>query len=114
MRRFVAATLLIAMLLTLGGCSLFSETYVYERPHQGGNHSEQIGQQIVSSYPEILGALSTLIAQGETNGVIILSDISEQVGQSYMQAAVKNLMLQDPVAAFAEENIDYDFGTNAG
>lgn len=114
MRRFVAFMVLITVVLSLCGCTLFSETYVYERPHQGGNHSGQTGQQIASSYPEIISALSTLVAQGESAGVIILSDISEQVGRSYMLAAVKNLMLQDPVAAFAVEKIDYDFGTNAG
>ena len=114
MRRFVALMVLAAVVMSLGGCTLFSETYVYERPHQGGNHHGQTGQQIASSYPEILEALSTLTAQGETSGVIILSDLSEPVGRSYMQAAVKNLMLQDPVAAFAVESVDYEFGTNAG
>ena len=84
MRRFVALMVLVAMAMSLGGCALFSETYVYERPHQGGNHRGQTGQQIASSYPEIMEALSTLTAQGETAGVIILSDLSEQVGRSYM------------------------------
>lgn len=114
MRRIVAVILLIVLLLSVSGCSMFSETYVYERPHQGGKHSTQSSQQIASSYPEILSALSTLIGEGETSGVIILSDLNEQVGQSYMQAAVKNVVLQDPVAAYAVEQINYDMGFNAG
>ena len=114
MRRFIVAVILAGTLMSLAGCSLFSETYVSLQPHHGSNHSDQSGQQIASSYPEILASLETLISQGESSGVIILSDLSEQVGVSYMQAAVKNLILQNPIAAFAVERIDYDMGTNAG
>lgn len=114
MRRLIAAALLVCLVAALAGCSLFSETYVSQQPHHGNNGSNQSGQQIASSYPEILDALTTLVVQGETSGVIILSDLSEQVGMSYMQAAVKNLQLQDPVAAYAVEDINYDMGTNAG
>ena len=114
MRRIVVWVLLIGIIMSLTGCSIFSETYVSQQPHLGTNHTGQSGQQIASSYPEILYALSTLISQGETSGVIILSELSEQVALSYMKAAVKNLLQQDPVAAYAVDNIDYDMGTNAG
>lgn len=93
---------------------MFSETYVSQHPHQGDNHSNQAGQQMASSYPEIYAALASLVGQGETTGVIILSGINEQVGRSYMQAAVKNVMSQDPVGAYAVENVWFDMGTNAG
>lgn len=114
MRRVLSVFLLIATVLSLCGCSLFSETYVSQRPHQGNNHSSQSGQQMASSYPEIYAALVSLVGQGETTGVIILSEVNEQVGRSYMQAAVKNVMSQDPVGAYAVENIQFDMGTNAG
>lgn len=114
MRRIIGFMLIVSVLLSMAGCGLFSETYVSVRPHQGSNHNGQTGQQIASSYPEIYTALSTLIGQGETAGVIILADLSEQVGHSYLQAAVKNVIQQDPVGAFAVERIEYDMGTNAG
>ena len=114
MRRTVVAVLAVIIMLTVSGCALFSETYVSEHLHHGSNQGGQSGQQIASSYPEILTSLSTLISHGESSGIIILTDLSEQVGISYMQAAVKNLMLQNPIAAYAVENIKYDLGTNAG
>ena len=114
MRRVICVILLIITVLSISGCSLFSETYVSQHPHQGDNHSNQAGQQMASSYPEIYAALASLVGQGETTGVIILSGINEQVGRSYMQAAVKNVMSQDPVGAYAVENVRFDMGTNAG
>lgn len=114
MRRIIALVALLGMLPLFGGCSLFSESYVALRPHQSSNHNGQTGQQIATSYHEIYTALSTLIGQAEVSGVIVLSDLSEDVGSSYMQAAVKNVMQQDPVGAFAVERIDYEIGTNAG
>lgn len=114
MRRVLSVILLLAMLLSMCGCSLFSETYVSQRPHQGNNHSNLSGQQMASSYPEIYAALASLVAQGEATGVIILTDVNEQVGRSYMQAAVKNVISRDPVGAYAVEDIQFDMGTNAG
>lgn len=114
MRRIISILLLTAMAISMSGCALFSETYVSQRPHQGNNHATQSGQQMASSYPEIYTALASLVGQGETDGVIILSDLSEQVGISYMQAAIKNVMSQDPVGAYAVEDIRFDLGTNAG
>ena len=114
MRRLIALAAIIGILLSLSGCGLFSETYVSVRSHQAGNHNGQTGQQIATSYPEIYTALVTLIGQGDASGVIVLTDMDEQVAGSYMQAAVKNVVRQDPVGAFAVEQIDYDIGTNAG
>lgn len=114
MRRLLSVLLLFAVLCSITGCSVFSETYVSQRPHQGAHSSTQSGQQMVSSYPEIYSALVSLVAQGEFSGVLILSDLSEQVGRSYMQAAVKNVMTQDPIGAYAVENIRFDMGSNAG
>ena len=114
MRRVIAFVVIFGILSMFGGCSLFSETYVDVRPHQISNHNGQTGQQIANSYHDIYTALVTLIGQAETSGVIVLSDLSEDVGGSYMQAAVKNVMQQDPVGAFAVEHIEYEIGTNAG
>ena len=114
MRSILSVILLLAVLLSVSGCSMFSETYVAQRPHQGNHHSIQSGQQMASSYPEIYTALAALVSHGETTGVIILSDLTEQVGRSYMQAAVKNVMGQDPIGAYAVDNIQFDMGTNAG
>ena len=114
MRRILSVLILSSMLVSLSGCSLFSETYVSQRPHQGDSYGAQSGQQMASSYPEIYSSLVSLVAQGESAGVLILSDLSEQVGRSYMQAAVKNVMTQDPIGAFAVEDIRFDMGTNAG
>lgn len=114
MRRISLFIILIITALSISGCSLFSETYVSQHPHQGNNHSKQSGQQMASSYPEIYDAIVSLVGQGETSGVVILSNLNEQVGRSYMQAAVKNVMSQDPVGAYAVENIQFDIGTNAG
>lgn len=114
MRRTISAFLALVVILLLCGCGLFSETYVSTRVHQGSNHNSQTGQQIASSYPEIYSALTTLIGHGDATGVIVLPDLSEQVGLSYMQAAVKNVLSQDPVGAFAVDRIEYDMGSNAG
>ena len=114
MRRLFAIAALLVMLFGMSGCSMFSGTYVYQRPHQGGNHGGQSIQQIASSYPEILTSLALLISQGEPSGVIVLTDLSEQVAKSYLQAAVKNIYVQDPVASYAVEHISFELGSNAG
>lgn len=115
MRRLGCIILILCLLAGTTGCSvLFSETYVSQYPHRGGDGADAEGQRVASSYPEIYSALADQIAQGEPNGVIVLENLDEQVASSYMDAAVRNVMAQDPVGAYAVEGVDFDIGISAG
>lgn len=115
MRRLFLILLIAVVLLSLCGCSgWFSEEYVSVTPHQGQSTQAALGQLRASSYPELYDALVALIGSGEQKGIIILSDLSEQVCKSYLEVAVKNVTTLDPVGAYAVEHVDFELGSNAG
>ena len=115
MRRFICVLMFFCLLFGITGCSgMFSETYVSLQPHRSSEGADTSGQRVASSYPEIYMALAQQIDHAETTGVIILEDLSEPVGTSYLEAAVRNVMVQEPVGAYAVEKIEFDVGTNAG
>ena len=115
MRRYMCLVMVLAVMLGLVGCSgLFSETYVSQSPHRGNEDSDSPTQRVASSYPEIYSALAAQIDYAEDSGIIILENLDEQVGRSYLEAAVKNVVTQEPIGAYAVEKIEFDIGTNAG
>lgn len=115
MRRSIFVVLLLSVLIAISGCSgVFSETYVSKKPHESDTTAASTKQQYAASYPEIYTALTVLVGKIETDGVIVLSNINEQVGRSYLEAACKNLTSMDPMGAYAVADIRFDLGTNAG
>jgi hypothetical protein len=107
--------LIVSVLLGLCGCgSWFSEEYVSITPHQGQSTQAALGQLRASSYPELYDALVALIRSGERKGMIVLSDLNEEVCKSYLEVAIKNVTTLDPVGAYAVEHIDFEVGSNAG
>lgn len=114
MRRLFIMLLIGSVLLGLCGCSSwFSEAYVSITPHQGQSTQDALGQLSASSYPELYDTLVTLIRSGERKGMIVLSDLDEEVCQSYLEVAIKNVLMLDPVGAYAVEHIDFELGSNA-
>ena len=114
MRRGLRLALTVALVICLCGCSLFSATYVSSRPHELDEGADYSNQRHASSYPEIYSALTALITNRISDGVIILSDISEQVGRSYLEAAIRSVMAQEPMAIYCVFDIRFDLGSNAG
>lgn len=115
MRRLFSVLLILSVLLALCGCgNWFSEEYVSITPHQGQGTQAVLGQLSASSYPELYDALGALIGAGEKRGIIVLSDLEEEVCKSYLEVAIKNATTLNPVGAYAVEHIDFELGSNAG
>jgi len=115
MRRCFCIAMILAVALSIAGCGgMLSETYVSQHPHRSSEESDSPVQRIASSYPEIYSALATQIDRIEDTGIIILEDLNEQVGTSYLEAAIRNVLVQEPIGIYAVEKVEFDIGTNAG
>jgi len=115
MRRLIAICMLIVLCLSMSGCNYWADGYyVSVTPHPQQDEYRELGELYASSFSTIRDALSQLIADGASKGIIFLSDLSEDVARSYMSIAIQNLRDWDPVAAYAVESVQFEVGTNTG
>ena len=112
MKRFAAMMILICMLLS--GCmSIFDGSYISTRPHEV--QSAGSGQILSASDPEgLMRALARMVENGEVSGVINVNRYDSQKVESDIREAVRRTMVENPVAAYAVENIDCQLGTSGG
>lgn len=113
MRKIISAVLLFVLCLGLFGCGAEGK-YVSVTPHPHRDEYRELGALYASSYREMRGALSQLIADGADHGIIFLLDLDGKTGNSYMESIVGNLYRTDPVAVYAVESVKYELGTNTG
>lgn len=113
MKRFVSMILLLCLLL--GGCSAWLDgSYVSVKPHE--EQDSQTDEQIisVSSYSSLHRALSSLVWDGAEGAVISVANYNQLTVSRDTRAAVQDIMTNDPIGAYAVEDILFELGTSAG
>lgn len=113
MKRFGAMVLMLCLLLS--GCSTWLDGSYYSiKPHE--EKQEDSGSDIVavSSYSALCRALASMASNGTTNGVISVKNYNQLVVARDMLYAVEHVKKNDPIGAYAVEDMEFELGTNAG
>ena len=106
--------LLTAVSLLFSGCSLMDGSYVSVTPHQVQRPSTQTAVISASDNMQLREALTDMIAEGRESAAINVSDYPASMVESGMASAVRHAMKNDPIGAYAVEEIQYELGTSAG
>ncbi len=108
---FLTAVLCVA----LSGCHLWTrDTYVSVKPYLVQNDS--VENEVISaySYIEIRDALEMLVEECAQTAVIAVPVFDEGQADMHISTAISYVMKNNPVAAYAVSQIDYEVGINAG
>lgn len=113
-KRFCLIVVLACLLcLMLSGCDGWLDgSYVSVTPHHEQNLLTRNEVISVSTYTEMRDTLAQAIEAGTTGGVISMGEIDLSAAREYMDTAVQFLRKNNPICAYAVENIAYDIGTN--
>ena len=111
MKRILPALILC---LLLAGCGWMDGDYVHITVHQEKEEVTQTQTITVSSYGELEDQLEYMLDKGIPDGVIFLSDYAQDMAENSMGVISRRLMTQNPLGAYAVENIDYEVGSNSG
>ena len=111
MKRRVFA-LLLAMCLLLTGCDWARGSYVSVTPHQEQRPSTQTAMTSAANYRQLVEALTDMIAEGRESAAINVSQYSTEYLEKAMSSAVRHAMTNDPIGAYAVENIEYELGSS--
>ena len=113
MRRFGAKLLLVCMLLS--GCSTWLDgSYYYIQPHEEKQEDPDSDIVAVSNYRTLCQALSAMVHNGTANGVLSVKNYNQLSLARDMQYAIEDVIENDPIGAYAVEEMDFELGTKAG
>lgn len=112
MKRTVFGLLLVSFLLS--GCGFLDGSYVSVKPHQEQKQTSQLSAISASNYLELMDALSDLVASGTESATIHVAQYPASSVESGMAVAIRHVMENDPIGAYAVENIEYEVGYSGG
>lgn len=111
-KRICPLVLLLSLLLT--GCGWSTGSYVSVTPHQEQRANTQTAVIAASDNRQLMEALSDMIAEGRESAAINVSEYPAASVESGMASAVRHAMNNDPIGAYAVEEIVYELGTSGG
>ena len=106
--------LLLALCLLLSGCGWLNGSYVSVKPHQEQRQTPQSSVVHARNYLDLIEALSNMVASGTETAAIIVADYPPNAVESGMAVAIRYVTENDPVGAYAVEQIRYELGSSAG
>lgn len=107
-------SLLLAVSLLLGGCSVYNQTYVHIEPHQKESGSDTGEVVSARNYDQLLSALERMVTDGREGGLIYISDYDQTMVELNMRAAENYICRNHPVGAYSVEEINYEVGVSSG
>lgn len=113
MKRFYILLLVFALLLS--GCSWMDGEYHSVKPHDAaGNAPISVSGVTVKNYTELRDALIKQVDSGLTEVNIYVTDMSRDMLEKYMDTAIKHVMQNNAIGAYAVKDIRYEIGTRGG
>lgn len=106
--------LLLVLSLLLTGCGWLDGSYVSITPHQEQRQLPQTAVISAKDYLELTDALTNMIAAGTESAAINVAEYPGDAVESGMAVAVRYAMENDPIGAYAVEEITYELGASAG
>lgn len=112
MRRLLPLFLAVSLLFT--GCGWLDGSYYKVTPHQQHSAGNDSQVELAENYLQLRKALEDMVAAGEEKRVITVAGFDQdQLGGS-MDMAVRYVKTNDPIGAYAVEEITYEVGTIGG
>lgn len=113
MKRIIA--ILLSLCLLLGGCAgVFDGSYVSVTPYEEQGSGVDTQAVSAANYTQLRNALRTMARSGTASGIISVARYDQAQVERDMKAAVQDITENDPIAAYAVEEISFELGTNAG
>lgn len=107
--------LILTICLLLSGCGLWgSGQYVSVTPHTAQQQPENQQIRKAENYSQLRKALIELVEEGVETAVISVAKMDQNTVSSNMILAKRYVTTQNPVGAYAVEDITYEIGTNSG
>lgn len=107
--------LFLCLCLLLSGCStMFDGSHYHEEPHT--NQSGQLPHEniVASNYDGLCKALIGLIESGSQSGIISVPSYDQSTIYTDLTQAVAYVRKNNPIAAWAVENLTWELGSNGG
>ena len=113
MKRILAISLALCLLLC--GCGTLTDgSYHNVTPHKP--NADQADPESIHAvdYAGLCSALSNMTRSGTAGGIIYVPRYDQSRIESEMVLAVARTLREDPIAAYAVEEIQWELGTNSG
>jgi len=105
----------LVLCLLLTGCTVWPDGYyVSVRPHAGESPRQDQGIQSVRNYNQLVAALQNTVEEGKSSITLSVEDYDQNVVDAELQKAIRTVRFQNPVGAYAVENIGYELGVTGG
>ena len=111
-RRIVLMLLCVSLMLS--GCHWPDGSYVSVTPHQEQRQDTQTEVISASDYQELMAALENLVSEGTETAAINVADYPAGAVKSGMAVAMRYVMENDSIGAYAVEEITYEPGSSGG
>ena len=106
--------LFFALGLLLGGCGWLNGSFVSVTPHEAPKQVAHADTITAANYKDFLAALKQLVAAGTEVAAIHVEEYPEKALEVGVRRAVYNVMHNDPIGAYAVEDIQYEIGSSSG
>lgn len=106
--------LFFALSLLLGGCGWLNGSFVSVTPHEAPKQVAHADTITAANYKDFLAALKQLVAAGTEVAAIHVEEYPEKALEVGVRRAVYNVMHNDPIGAYAVEDIQYEIGSSSG
>ena len=106
--------LLLAMSLLLGGCGWLNGSFVSVTPHAVPKQVSHSGTITAANYKEFVAALKQLVSAGTEVAAIHVSEYPAKALETGVKRAVFEVKHNDPIGAYAVEEIQYEIGSSSG
>lgn len=106
--------LLLAMSLLLGGCGWLNGSFVSVTPHEAPKQVSHSGTITAANYKEFVAALKQLVSAGTEVAAIHVAEYPAKALETGVKRAVFDVQHNDPIGAYAVEEIHYEIGSSSG
>ena len=106
--------LLLAMSLLLGGCGWLNGSFVSVTPHEAPKQISHSGTITAANYKEFVAALKQLVSAGTEVAAIHVAEYPAKALETGVKRAVFDVKHNDPIGAYAVEEIQYEIGSSSG
>lgn len=108
----IAALLIVGCLLLTGCSSWLDGSYSAIKPHVEYGQTENTAIPVYG-YDELTAALISMVENGVESGILSMQ-YDEETARTDMEKAIWEVRRTHSFAAYAVENIEYDFGASGG
>lgn len=113
--RKILMVLLMAAVLTLSGCFNWMDgSYVSVTPYREPSAQEDQTMLSAATYMQLRDVLVDMVESGRESGLISVSNMGQHLITPYMNQAITHATRENPIGAYAVDQITYELGTTSG